>query len=70
MSALYGLYYLCVDFMVALANFGSITYRDANILIVFGLIPAVLIMDFMITAGLLARAAMRRRRSWLAGRRG
>ena len=42
------LYYLCVDFMVAFANLFDMTYRDANMLILFGFIPLVLAADVLI----------------------
>ena len=41
------LYYMCVDFMVAFANLFEITYRDANMLILFCLIPLVLLLDIL-----------------------
>ena len=41
------LYFLCVDFMIVFANLLGITYRDANIIILFGVIPTILIFDFI-----------------------
>lgn len=42
------LYFLCVDFMLAFADLIGMTYRDANMLILFGLLPAVLFCDCLI----------------------
>jgi hypothetical protein len=42
------LYFLCVDFMIQLANATGTTYRDVNIIVLFGLIPVVLIFDFLL----------------------
>jgi hypothetical protein len=40
------LYYLCVEFMVDFANLIGGSYRDANMMILFGLLPLVLGVDF------------------------
>ena len=42
-------YFLCVDFMTELANLTGTTYRDTNMIILFGFLPAVIFMDFMWT---------------------
>jgi hypothetical protein len=47
------LYYLCVEFMVDLANLLEISYRDSNILILFGLIPVIIATDSLIVLWLL-----------------
>jgi len=42
------LYFLCVDFMLAFAHMCGVTYRDANVIILFGLIPLVLLCDLLV----------------------
>ena len=42
---MHNLYYLCVDFMIAFANLFDITYRDANLIILFGLLPGIIFLD-------------------------
>lgn len=42
------LYFLCVDFMIQAANLLGITYRDANIIVLFGVIPVVLFFDLIL----------------------
>lgn len=50
-----GLYALCVDFMIRIANLFDITYRDANALLFFVVWPAV--------TALLAVLCVRQRRT-------
>lgn len=42
------LYFLCVDFMLAFADLCGVTYRDANMIVLFGLVPAVLLCDLLV----------------------
>ena len=42
--ALFGLYAACVDFLLIVAHFLGITYRDANALLFFVLWPSVTIL--------------------------
>ena len=50
MNIFIDLYFLCVDFMTELANLTGTTYRDANMIILFGFLPAVILMDFAWTS--------------------
>ena len=42
------LYFLCVDFMIVFANLLGITYRDANIIILFIFLPSVIFLDLCV----------------------
>ena len=42
------LYFLCVDFMIVFANLLGITYRDANIIVLFIFLPSVIFVDLLI----------------------
>ena len=35
-------YYLCVEFMIDFSNLFDISYRDSNIIILFGILPLIL----------------------------
>jgi hypothetical protein len=41
-------YFLCVDFMTELANITNSTYRDTNMIILFGFLPGVIIFDVLL----------------------
>jgi hypothetical protein len=40
-------YFLCVDFMTALANLTGTTYRDTNMIILFVFLPIVIFIDIV-----------------------
>jgi len=42
------LYYICVNFMINIANFSGVTYKDMNIIVLFGILPVILLLDFII----------------------
>lgn len=41
-------YFLCVDFMTELANLTNTSYRDTNMIILFGFLPSIIIIDIII----------------------
>ena len=54
-NILSSIYFFCTEFMVDLAYVAGFTYRDANAVILFGLIPAVLLADLIIFSFLICR---------------
>jgi len=52
---LFDLYYLCVDFMISFANLTNTTYRDANMLILFGLVPLIIFTDTLLLIRILRK---------------
>lgn len=55
---LYNLYYLCVDFMVSFASLTNTTYRDANMLILFGFVPLIIFTDTLLLIKVLKNNVM------------
>ena len=48
-------YFLCVDFMTELANLTNSSYRDTNMIVLFGFLPMIIIIDVIIFLFLLTR---------------
>ena len=58
-------YYLCVEFMIDFSNLFGISYRDSNIIILFGILPLILTIDAAIFL-VIVRRSMKFDRSQLA----
>lgn len=42
------MYNMCVEFMINFANMLNISYRDANMIILFVCIPSIIAIDFIL----------------------